>query len=400
MGISPELRKRISQKAGTFSESVIREMSRFAAAYNAVNLAQGMPDFACCDELKAAACEAIEGNVNQYAITWGDKAFRDGISEKNARYLGVTYDPESEITVTCGGTEGMIATMLALVDPEDEVIVFEPYYENYGPDAILSGAKPRYVSLKEPDWTFDPEELAKAFNSKTRAIVINTPHNPTGKVFSREELTIIAELCKKWGVYAFTDEPYEHIIYDGIEHVSMASLPGMKERTVVVNSLSKSYSVTGWRLGTVLAAPELTLAIRKVHDFLTVGAAAPLQRAAATAMKFPDEYYRQLASDYEKRRDAMLAILDEVGITYFKPQGAYYVFCDISKFSFPNCVKFTEFMVKDVGVAVVPGSGFFRPGDLGDKYIRFCFAKKPETLAAARERLLRLPEKLAARKDG
>lgn len=372
-------------------------MSRFAAKYNAVNLAQGMPDFACPNELKLAACQAVNEDINQYAITWGDKPFRDGIAQKNAKYLGVTYDPETEITVTCGATEGMIATMLALVDPDDEVIVFEPYYENYGPDAILSGAKPRYVSLKPPNWTFDPEELEKAFNSKTRALVLNTPHNPTGKVFSRAELEVMASLCKKWGVYVFTDEPYEHIIYDGVEHVSMAALPGMKDLTVVVNSLSKSYSVTGWRLGTVLANAELTLAIRKVHDFLTVGAAAPLQRAGAAAMGFPDEYYRKLASDYQGRRDQMLSILDEVGIPYFKPQGAYYVFCDISKFGFANDVAFTEFLVKDVGVAVVPGSGFFRPSDLGNKYIRFCFAKKPETLAAAKARLIKIPEKLAAR---
>lgn len=394
MSISPEIRNRISQKANTFTESVIREMSRMAAQYKCVNLAQGMPDFASPAELKQAACDAINADLNQYAITWGDKPFRDGISAKNERYLGVKYEPETEITVTCGATEGMIATMLALVDPEEEVIAFEPYYENYGPDAILAGARPRYVSLKAPDWTFDEEELEKAFNSKTKAIVLNTPHNPTGKVFSRKELESIARLCQKWGVYAFTDEPYEHILFDGAKHTSIASLPGMKELTVTVNSLSKTYSVTGWRLGTVCAPEKLTLAIRKVHDFLTVGAAAPLQRAGAFAMNLPESYYLDLASAYQKRRDHMLSILDEIGIPYFKPNGAYYVFCDISKFGFENDVKFTEFLVKKVGVAVVPGSSFFRPGDRGNKYIRFCFAKKEETLNAARERLLLMHEKL------
>lgn len=397
MSISPELRRRISQKASTFNESVIREMSRMAAKYKAVNLAQGMPDFSCPDELKVAAAQAIHDDVNQYAITWGDKMFRDAIAEKSAHYHGVTYDPETEITVTCGATEGMIATMLALVDPDEEVIAFEPYYENYGPDAILAGAKPRYVSLKPPNWTFDPAELEQAFNNKTRALVLNTPHNPTGKVFSLEEMELIASLCKKWGVYVFTDEPYEHIIYDGVKHISMCSLPDMKDLTVTVNSLSKSYSVTGWRIGTVLANPQVTTAVRKVHDFLTVGAAAPLQRAGAVAMKFPDSYYSKLASEYQHRRDAMLKILDEVEIPYFKPQGAYYAFCDISKFGFANDVKFTEFLVQEVGVAVVPGSGFFRPSDLGRNYIRFCFAKKPETLAAAREKLFKLHEKLANR---
>lgn len=397
MSLTPSVMQRVSAKAGTFTESVIREMSRMAARYKAVNLAQGMPDFGAPPELEAAACQAINDEINQYAITWGDKPFRDAIAKKNKEYIKIDTDPESEITVTCGATEGMMATMLALVDPEDEVIVFEPFYENYGPDAILAGATPRHVTLHPPHWTFDPEELEKAFNKKTRAIIVNTPHNPTGKVFAREELETIARLCQKWGTLCFTDEPYEHILFDGAEHIAMASLPGMRELTVTVNSLSKTYSVTGWRLGVVTAVPKLTDAIRKVHDFLTVGAAAPLQRAGATAMSLPKEYYEKLAKDYTVRRDTMLEILDEVGITYFKPHGAYYVFTDIAKFGFPNDVAFTEFLVKDVGVAVVPGSSFFRPGDRGNHYIRFCFAKKPETLAAARERLLQLPEKLAAR---
>lgn len=395
MSISPELAQRISLKASHFKESVIREMSRLAAAHKAVNLAQGMPDFACPPELKLAACQAINDDINQYAITWGDKAFRDGIAEKNKRYIGIAADPETEITVTCGATEGMIATMLALVNPGDEVIVFEPFYENYGPDAILAGATPRYVSLKAPDWTFDEADLERAFNEKTRALILNTPHNPTGKVFGRKEMEAIARLCQKWGVLVFTDEPYEHILFDGAKHIAMASLPGMRDLTVTVNSLSKTYSVTGWRLGTVTASPELTGAIRKVHDFLTVGASAPLQRAGAAAMKLPESYYDKLASDYALRRQSMLSILDESGISYFKPQGAYYVFCDIANFGFKNDVAFTEFLVKEIGVAVVPGSSFFRPGELGNKYVRFCFAKKPETMQAARERLLKLKSKTA-----
>lgn len=396
MSIAPELKKIVSAKASTFTESVIREMSRMAAKYQSVNLAQGMPDFPSPAELKEAACRAINDDINQYAITWGDKPFRDAISAKNKRYIGVEYEPETEITVTCGATEGMIATMLALVDPEEEVIAFEPYYENYGPDAILAGAKPRYVSLHPPDWSFDEAELESAFNSKTRAIVLNTPHNPTGKVFTKQELEVIARLCQKWGVYCFTDEPYEHILYDGAKHVAMASLPGMKDLTVTVNSLSKTYSVTGWRLGTVCAPEKVSTAIRKVHDFLTVGAAAPLQRAGAFAMSLPESYYDELAAAYQKRRDSMLQILDEVGIPYFKPSGAYYTYCDIGKFGFENDVKFTEFLVKEVGVAVVPGSSFFRPGDRGKNYIRFCFAKKQETLALAKEKLLKLNEKLEA----
>ncbi len=397
MSISPELRKRISTKASTFTESVIREMTRLSVKHKCVNLAQGMPDFPCPDELKAAACQAVNDDVNQYAITWGDKFFRDAISAKYKQWIGVEYDPETEITVTCGATEGMIATMLALVDPEDEVIVFEPYYENYGPDAILAGARPRYVSLNAPDWSFDEKELEAAFNNRTRALVLNTPHNPTGKVFTKAELEVIARLCQKHGVYVFTDEPYEHITFDGVKHEAMSALPGMKELTVSVNSLSKTYSVTGWRLGTVLAPPELTAAIRKVHDFLTVGAAAPLQRAGATAMQMPLPYYAKLASEYAVRRDTMLSILLECGIPYYKPDGAYYVFCNISRFGFDSDVRFTEFLVKDVGVAAVPGSSFFRPGDRGNNYIRFCFAKKEETLMAARERLLKLNAKLAER---
>jgi aminotransferase len=388
-GTSParKTRSHVSQKAAQFTESVIREMSRLAAKHKAVNLAQGFPDFPCPQELKEAASKAIFDDVNQYAITWGDKPFRDALAEKTKRTLGLAVDPETQITVTCGATEAMVATMLATVDPGDEVIVFEPYYENYGPDAILAGATPRYVTLHPPHWTFDPDELKKAFTNKTRAIIINTPNNPTGKVFTRKELGLIAELCQKWDVLAFTDEIYEHILYDGAEHVAIATLPGMEDRTVTINGLSKTYSVTGWRIGTILAPPELTSAIRKVHDFLTVGAAAPLQRAGAVALRFPESYYRELGALYNERRSLMMKVLDEAGIPFHRPQGAYYILADISKYGMKSDLEFTQYLIEKVGVAVVPGSSFFSRPELGHAYVRFCFCKKPETLNAAAERL-------------
>lgn len=382
----------VSHKATQFTESVIREMTRVALQYGAVNLAQGFPDFSCPVELKRAACEAIEEDVNQYAITWGDKPFRQAIAEKVRWYLGLDIDPERHITVTCGSTEAMAAVMLATVNPGDEVIVFEPYYENYGPDAVLAGAKVRYVSLHPPEWTFDEQELRNSFNENTKAIIINTPHNPTGKVFTREELTLIAQLCQKWDVLAFTDEIYEHILYDEAQHIAMATLPGMSERTVTINGLSKTYSVTGWRVGYILANPELTAAIRKVHDFLTVGAPAPLQRAGVTAMNFPVSYYEDLAKLYIEKRNTILDILDQAGIPYFIPKGAYYVFADISSFGYLSDVEFTKYLIKDIGVAVVPGSSFFANKEAGNKFIRFCFSKKPETLAAAGTRILKLQQ--------
>ncbi|MGD9683220.1 MAG: pyridoxal phosphate-dependent aminotransferase [Candidatus Obscuribacterales bacterium] len=387
------LAKTASFKASQFQESVIREMSRLAAQHKAVNLAQGLPDFPCPLELKEASLKAILDDINQYAITWGDRSFRQAIAAKAAAYPGITVDPERHITVTCGATEAMVAAMLALVDPDEEVIVFEPFYENYGPDAILSGARPRYVKLNPPDWSFDEEELKKAFNDKTRAIIINTPHNPTGKVFTREELTFIASLCQKFGVLAFTDEIYEHILYDGHEHVAMAALPGMENLTVTINSLSKTYSVTGWRVGWAIAHEDLTLPIRKVHDFLTVGAPAPLQRAGTCAVSLPRTFYEHLAREYETRRETMLGILDEVGIPYFKPQGAYYAFCDISSFGYRDDLAMTKYLVKDIGVAVVPGSSFFGEKEgPGRKYIRFCFSRQEETLKEARTRLLKMKE--------
>jgi aminotransferase len=383
-------KQKISHKASQFTESVIREMTRVALKYDAVNLAQGFPDFPCPPELKRAACQAVEEDINQYAITWGDKAFREAIAEKVRWYLGLHVDPEQEITVTCGSTEAMAAAILATVNPGEEVIVFEPYYENYGPDAILAGATPRYVPLHPPEWTFDETQLRQAFSDRTKAIIINTPHNPTGKVFTREELSFIAELCQQWDVLALTDEIYEHILYDQTQHVALATLPGMGERTITINGLSKTYSVTGWRIGYILANSHLTAAIRKVHDFLTVGAPAPLQRAGVAAMQLPANYYEQLAKLYHQKRARILQILDAVGIPYFLPKGAYYVFADISAFGYKNDVEFTEFLIKEIGVAVVPGSSFFSNADKGKNFIRFCFSKKLETLAKAQERLLKL----------
>ncbi|MBP6747219.1 aminotransferase class I/II-fold pyridoxal phosphate-dependent enzyme [bacterium] len=387
-------RKIASNRANQFQESVIREMSRLSAQHQAVNLAQGLPDFPCPPELKEAVTRAVFDDVNQYAITWGDKFLRQAITEQTKKFSGLTIEPETDITVCCGATEAMVATMLALVDPGDEVVVFEPFYENYGPDSILCGAVPRYVKLHAPNWTFDEDELAKAFNENTRAIIINTPHNPTGKVFNLQEMTAIANLCQKYNVLALTDEIYEHILYDGAKHVSMAALPGMADLTVTINSLSKTYSVTGWRVGWAIAKPELTLPIRKVHDFLTVGSPAPLQRAAVTAINMPDKYYADLKAKYAERRAMMLEILDGVGIPYFKPEGAYYAFCDISGLGFKSDMDFTKYLVKDVGVAVVPGGSFFGPeAENRHNYVRFCFSRKEETMLAAKERLKKLKSK-------
>jgi len=383
-------RKPISHKAGKFTESVIREMTRLSIQYGAINLSQGFPDFPAPEPLKRAAADAIFADVNQYAITWGAKDFRDALAEKTKRFLGVDIDPEREITVCCGSTEGMIDALLAVINPGDEVIVFEPFYENYGPDAIICGATPRYVSLRQPDWSFDERELEAAFNNNTKAIILNTPNNPTGKVFTRNELEVIARLCQKWDVLAITDEIYEHIIYDGAVHVSPITLDGMRERTIVVNSMSKTYSVTGWRVGYVIAPPGVTAAIRKMHDFLTVGAPAPLQAAGAAAMRLPDSYYVELAEHYRARRDRLLTMLQGAGFQAFVPRGAYYVMCDIEDWGFPNDVEFCRFLVQEGGVAAVPGSSFFSNPDLGRNLIRFTFCKKAETLAAAEARLAKL----------
>jgi aminotransferase len=379
-----------SEKVRRFTESVIREMTRLAMKHQAINLAQGFPDFPAPAAIKQAAQDAIAADINQYAITWGAKPLRDAIAEKFQRTQGLATDPEREITVCCGSTEAMMSAMMAIINPGDEVVIFEPFYENYGPDAILSGATPRFVPLRPPDFTFDRAQLAAAFGPATKAIILNTPNNPTGKVFSREELEFIRELCIRWNAFAITDEIYEHILYDGARHISLATLDGMRERTITINGMSKTYSVTGWRVGWCIAPPEVTGAIRKVHDFLTVGAAAPLQQAGAVALRLPDSYYQKLAADYSVRRDRTLAMLEAAGFRCFKPGGAYYIMTDISAFGFSDDVAFTRHMIEHVGVAPVPGSSFYsNPAD-GRQQVRFCFCKTDATLSAAEERLRRL----------
>jgi aminotransferase len=380
----------VSKKAASFTESVIREMTRLALQHDAINLAQGFPDFAAPSEIKEAAKRAIDADINQYAITWGAKPFRDAIAQKFERTYGMAVDPERQICVTCGSTEAMMSAHLAVVDPGDEVIVFEPFYENYGPDAILSSATPRYVTLHEPDWTFDEAELSAAFNDRTRAIILNTPNNPTGKVFTRAELEFIASLCQKWGVVCFTDEIYEFMTYEGTEHIPMLTVPGMEDRTILINAMSKTYSVTGWRVGWMISSPELTSGIRKVHDFLTVGAAAPLQEAGVVALNLPDEYYAGLEHEYLERRDLMLGILDRAGFKTYKPYGAYYIMTDCSHLGRDDDVEAARMLTADYGVASVPGSSFYSRAELGRTKLRFSFCKKLETLHAAGERLAKL----------
>lgn len=379
-----------SQRISRFTESVIREMTRLAMNKDAINLAQGFPDFPAPAVLKQAAADAIAADINQYAITWGAKPLRDAIAAKYRRTYGMEFDPEREITVCCGATEGMIASLLAMLDPGDEVVLFEPFYENYGPDTQLCGAQPRYVKLHAPDWHFDADDLRRAFTPRTKAIVLNTPNNPTGKVFSRAELELIAALCQEFDALAITDEIYEHILYDGAVHVPIASLPGMRSRSILVNSMSKTYSVTGWRVGWVLAPPDLTDSIRKVHDFLTVGAAAPLQAAGALALGLGEEYYRGVAAEYAKRRDHIVTSLESAGFQCFRPAGAYYVMTDISAFGFADDVAFVRHLIDNVGVAAVPGSSFYAHTDGGSSKVRFCFCKKYETLESARHQLTKL----------
>ena len=384
------MRTLTSERTSRFTESVIREMSRLCTAHDGVNLAQGFPDFPAPEAIKQEAARAVAADVNQYAITWGAKRLRDALVAKTERWTGLRYDPEAELTVCCGSTECMVATQMALVDPGDEVVIFEPYYENYGPDAILCGASPRFVRLREPDWSYDPAELEAAFSDRTKAIVINTPNNPTGKVFTRSELEHIAALCRKWDAVAITDEIYEHILYDGAEHVTMATLDGMRERTVTISGASKTYSVTGWRIGWCLAPPALSRAIRKVHDFLTVGAPAPLQEAAAVALSLPDTYYEGLAQQYRGKRDRLVPALEAAGFRTFSPRGAYYVMTDISGFGFNDDVSFARHLVTDIGVAAVPGSSFYHDPAAGRQRLRFHFARRDETLDAAVERLGKL----------
>ncbi len=386
-------RSPISQKSQKFTESVIREMTRLALDHNAVNLAQGFPDFPAPEEVKEAAVQAIRDDINQYEITWGAREFRRAVADRFQRDTGLEISPEREMTVCCGATETMIASLLAIIDPGDEIIVFEPFYENYGPDAIICGATTRYVTLHPPDWTFDPAELAAAFTDRTRAIIVNTPNNPTGKVFTREELELIAEQCRRTNAYAITDEIYQYLVYDGFKHVSLVTLPGMRERTITINAMSKTYSVTGWRVGYAIAPPEVTNAIRKMHDFLTVGAAAPLQQAGATALRLPDSYYEKLCAGYKARRDRMLAGLEQAGLHCFHPHGAYYIMTDISAFGFQNDVEFARYLVREIGVGAVPGSSFYRHPALGAQQIRFTYCKKDATLDEALRRLERLKGK-------
>ena len=376
-----------SNRALKFTESVIREMTRVCLKHQGVNLAQGFPDFPASAEIKEAAVQAIRADFNQYAITWGTPALRQAIADKFAWYNGVSMDPEREITVCCGSTEAMIASLMAIVNPGEEVIVFEPFYENYGPDTILCDATPRFISLHEPDWHFDDQELTRAFNNKTKAIIINTPNNPTGKVFSRKELQLIADLCLKWGVVAVTDEIYEHILYDGAKHISIASLPGMREQTITINSISKTYSLTGWRVGWAIAPYHLTASIRKVHDFLTVGAPHPLQEAAAKALRIDRSFYQTLADEYQERRNFLLGVLEDAGFRVWCPNGAYYIMTDVGHFGFPDDVAFAFYLVEKFGVATVPGSSFYSNPSLGATKVRFCFPKKMETLQRAAEKL-------------
>ncbi len=387
----------VSTKTRFFTESVIREMTRRALSTGAVNLAQGFPDFPAPAAIKEAAKRAIDEEYNQYAITHGSPNFRKAIAEKARAYNGLECDPERNITVTCGATEAMIASLLAVINPGDEVIIFEPFYENYGPDTILAGATARYVALRDPDFSFDRRELEKAFNARTKAIIINTPHNPTGKVFSRAELETIAQLCQRYDTLAITDEVYEHIIFGNAHHVSIGSIPGMEERTITISGLSKTYSITGWRLAYVIAPERLTSAVRKVHDFLTVGAAHPLQEAGAVALRLPESFYAELAAMYERKRATLFEALNGAGLKCRSPQGAYYIMADIGHLGFRDDFEAADFMLDEVGVSSVPGSSFYHRAELGRSMLRFTFSKSDETIGAAAERLKSLSEKLARR---
>ena len=386
--------KHLSAITDTFSESVIREMTRICEQAGGYNLSQGFPDFPIPQAIEEAAIRAIRRGENQYPVTFGEPELRAAISAKAARYNGILCDPDNDITVTCGGTEAMIATLKALINPGDEIIIFEPFYENYGPDSILSGATPRFVTLYAPDWHYCPEELSAAFNDKTKAIIINTPNNPTGKVFNRAELTEIAGLCQQWDTYAVTDEIYEHILYDNAEHISLATLPGMAERTVTVNSISKTYSVTGWRVGWAIAPAHITKRIRKVHDFFTVGAPTPFQHAAAEAMQFADDYYLELRRHYQQAGEFMHQVLLGAGFRCRMPGGAYYMLADMaalrSNLGAADDVAFSRRLIELTGVATVPGSSFYSVKERGTDQVRFCFCKKWETLHAVAEALGKL----------
>ena len=374
-----------------FTESVIREMTRLSATHGAINLAQGFPNFPAPAILKQAAKDAIDADINQYAITWGSKGLRDALALTYAELYGMAVDAETMVTVTCGSTEAMVSTLLAIVDPGDEVIVPEPFYENYGPDAAICGARPVFLPLHAPDHTFDPDELRAAFSTRTKAIIINSPNNPTGRVFTRAELELIAALCREHDVIAITDEIYEHIRYGG-EHIPLATLDGMADRTVTISGASKTFSVTGWRVGWIIAAPRLTNGIRKVHDFVTVGAPAPLQEAVAAGLGLGRTYYAELSAHYRTRRDLLFTSLERAGFRPRLPDGAYYILCDISGFAAGDDITVARRLVAEVGVAAVPGSSFFSRPELGRTLIRFTFCKTDELLRQAGERLARARE--------
>ena len=392
-------RHRVARRTVGFTESVIREMTRLCAMHGGINLAQGFPNFPAPTEVKEAAKRAIDADINQYAITWGSKGLRDSLARTYGELYGMEVDPETMLTVTCGSTEAMISTLLAICDPGDEVIVLEPFYENYGPDAAISGATPVFVPLRPPNFRFDPDELARAFTPRTKAIIVNSPNNPTGRVFGRTELETIAALCREHDVIAVTDEIYEHIRYSG-EHIPIATLDGMSERTVTISGASKTFSVTGWRVGWIVASPELTAAIRKVHDFVTVGAPAPLQEGIASALELGRAYYDRLATEYRARRDHLVRLLDAAGFSPNTPEGAYYVICDIRPFGFDDDIAFANWLIRAVGVAGVPGSSFFSRPELGRHMIRFTFCKTPDVLDAAGARLLQVRSAANIRANG
>jgi aminotransferase len=396
--------KPLSRITETFTESVIREMTRICDAAGGYNLSQGFPDFAAPDEIKKAAVDAIVRDCNQYPVTFGEPKLRNAIARKAARYNHINCNPETDITVTCGATEAMIATLKAIINPGDEVIVFEPFYENYGPDAILSGATPRYVTLRPPEWDYDPAEMAAAFNGRTKAIIINTPNNPTGKVFSRQEMTEIAALCKQWDCLAVTDEIYEHILYDGREHVSIATIDGMAERTVTINSISKTYSVTGWRVGWAIAEQRITQRIRKVHDFLTVGAPTPFQEAASVALAFPDGYYENLRARYDRARSMLYDLLTRTGFTPYLPRGAYYIMAGagqlMKRLGMSDDFALSRKLIEQAKVATVPGTSFYASPGKGMDQVRFCFCKKKETLDNVAGQFERLREVLSRTAEG
>ncbi len=384
----------ISRRVQGFTESVIREMTRVVGQHGGVNLAQGMPNFPPPRAVVEAAHRALDGDFHQYAITWGAPALRRAIAEKYRRFYGMAIDPERHVTVCCGSTETMLSTLLAVLDPGDEVIVFEPFYENYGPGCIIAGAVPIWVPLEPPDFSFDPDRLARAVTPRTKAIIFNSPHNPSGKVFSRADLQAIAELCLRHDLLAITDEIYEHIVYDGLRHTPIATLPGMAERTITISGVSKSYSVTGWRVGWAVAPDDLSVGIRRAHDFVTVGAPHPLQEAAVSALALPDAYYVELREAYQARRDLLFRQVEAAGFVAYKPRGAYYILTDaahfIKRLGLADDTAFAMWLIKEVGVATVPGSSFYAHPELGRTKIRFCFPKTDDVLIEAGERLQKL----------